>query len=61
MLALNALSTALMWIVHTYPLRPLAAAAVVVFAVGNLLLGLYFMRRMLKTPAPHEVLPDGAD
>lgn len=61
MLALNALSTALMWIVHTYPLRTLAAIAVVVFALGNLVLGLYFMHRLLQMPAPHEVAPPGTD
>ena len=54
MLVLNALSTALVWIVQHHTLQPAAAIAVVVFAVGNMVLGLYFMRQLLQTQAPEE-------
>lgn len=57
MLVLNALSTALVWIVQHHTLQPAAAIAVVVFAVGNMVLGLYFMRQLLQTQAPEERLP----
>ena len=56
MLVLNALSTALVWIVQHHTLQPAAAIAVVVFAVGNMVLGLYFMRQLLQTQA-HEERP----
>jgi 4-hydroxybenzoate polyprenyltransferase len=57
MLVLNALSTALVWIVQHHTLQPVAAIAVVVFAVGNMVLGLYFMRQLLQTQAPEERPP----
>ena len=57
MLVLNALSTALVWIVQHHTLQPAAAIAVVVFAVGNMVLGLHFMRQLLQTQAPEERSP----
>ncbi|HCX80693.1 MAG TPA: hypothetical protein DHV01_03720 [Rhodoferax sp.] len=50
MLALNALSTALMWIVQRYPLTPLASLVIGVFALGNAWLGLRLAWRLLSTP-----------
>jgi len=43
--------------VQHHTLQPLAATAVVVFAVGNMVLGLYFMRQLLQTQAPEERPP----
>jgi hypothetical protein len=49
MLALNALSTALMWIVQNYHLTPLASLVIGVFAIGNAWLGLRLAWRLLST------------
>ncbi|MDZ7921079.1 hypothetical protein [Rhodoferax sp.] len=49
MVVLNALSTALMWIVQTYPLTPLASLVIGVFAIGNAWLGLRLAWRLLST------------
>jgi hypothetical protein len=43
--------------VQHHTLQPAAAIAVVVFAVGNMVLGLYFMRQLLQTQAPEERPP----
>jgi 4-hydroxybenzoate polyprenyltransferase len=52
MLALNGLSAVLLWIAQNYHLSLLASLVVVVFAVGNALLGLRMLRQLLKTPLP---------
>lgn len=50
MLVLNALSTALMWIVQRYSLTPLASLVIAVFALGNAWLGLRLAWQLLSTP-----------
>lgn len=50
MLALNALSTALLWIVQNYPLTALASLVIAVFAFGNAWLGLRLAWQLLSTP-----------
>jgi uncharacterized membrane protein len=52
MLLLNLMSTLLAWIAREFPLAPWAAAIVVVFAVGNAILGLRLMWLLLRDPAP---------
>lgn len=54
MLVLNALSTLLAWMVRNIDLTPLAAVAVVVFALGNAGLGLALLARLLRTPRADE-------
>ncbi len=54
MLALNALSTALIWIVQNRTLVPVAALLVAVFAIGNAVLGLRFAWQLLQTPQAGE-------
>lgn len=54
MLALNALSTALIWIVQNRALVPVAALLVAVFAIGNAVLGLWFAWQLLRTPQARE-------
>ena len=54
MLALNALSTALIWIVQNRTLVPVAALLVAVFAIGNAVLGLRFAWQLLQTPQARE-------
>lgn len=54
MLVLNALSTALVWIVQNHHLRAWVASIIVVFAIGNMVLGLKFLRQLLQTQAPEE-------
>lgn len=57
MLALNALSAALAWIVQNRPLNTLAMIVVAVFALSNALLGTWLLWRLLrdepKSPAPN--------
>jgi hypothetical protein len=48
MLALNALSTALAWIVHNRPLNTLAMVIVGVFALSNALIGTWLMWRLVR-------------
>ncbi|MBX9817783.1 MAG: hypothetical protein K2X79_07115 [Burkholderiaceae bacterium] len=50
MLALNALSTALMWIVQHYPLTALASLVIAVFAFANACLGVRLAWQLLSTP-----------
>lgn len=50
MLALNALSTVLVWIVQRYHLTLLASVVVAVFAIGNAWLGLRLAWQLLSTP-----------
>ena len=50
MMALNALSTALVWIVQRYHLTPLTSLVVAVFAIGNAWLGLRLAWQLLSTP-----------
>lgn len=54
MLVLNALSTGLAWLVRNVDLSPLAAGAVLVFAVGNGVLGLALLARLLRAPRDDE-------
>ncbi len=54
MLALNALSTMLVWIVHNRPLSTFAMLIVAVFAIGNALLGTWLAWRLVRT----EPMPD---
>lgn len=48
MIALNLLSAALAWVLRTYPLVPLAAALVAVFALGNAVLGMRIAFDLLR-------------
>jgi hypothetical protein len=54
MLALNGLSTALVWIVQNRDLSPIASVLVAVFAIGNAVLGLRFAWHLLNAPAENE-------
>lgn len=54
MLALNGLSTALVWIVQNRDLSPIASVLVAVFAMGNAVLGLRFAWQLLHSPAENE-------
>ena len=49
-LLLNLLSTVLAWVVQAYTLPPMAQVVVLVFAVGNALLGGFFTWQLLKNP-----------
>lgn len=49
MVVLNVLSTALAWVTHSYTLGALASVVVVVFAVGNAVLGTCLMWQLLKS------------
>lgn len=49
MVALNALSYALAWIVQNRALNALGMALVAVFALANALLGMWLVWRLLKT------------
>lgn len=51
MLALNALSTVLAWVSRSFELSWFMAALVVVFALGNAVLGLVLMVDLIKTPS----------
>ncbi|MDZ7937786.1 MAG: hypothetical protein U5M53_05690 [Rhodoferax sp.] len=57
MLALNGLSAVLLWIVQNYHLSLLASVVVVVFALGNAVLGLRMLRQLLTTPPPGDDTP----
>jgi 4-hydroxybenzoate polyprenyltransferase len=57
MLALNGLSAVLLWIAQNYHLSLIASLVVVVFAVGNAVLGLRMLRQLLKTPPPVDGAP----
>lgn len=48
-LALNAASTLLGWLTHTYALSGAAAVVVVVFAVGNAVLGMRIAWRLVHS------------
>ena len=49
MLALNVLSAILAWLTRTHPLGALGSMLVMVFAVGNALLGTYLAWRLMQT------------
>jgi hypothetical protein len=51
------LSTALVWIVQTRSLTPVAGLVVASFAIGNMLLGLRLAWRLMQTPLPGEHAP----
>jgi hypothetical protein len=57
MLALNGLSTALVWIVQTRSLTVVAGLVVAFFAISNMLLGLRLAWRLMQTPLPGEDAP----
>ncbi|MFY8042915.1 MAG: hypothetical protein ACOVOD_08300 [Rhodoferax sp.] len=46
---LNLLSTALIWIVRTYPLTPVASVLIAFLAIGNAALGAFLMWRLVKS------------
>lgn len=52
MLALNALSAALAWIVQNRPLNTLAMIIVGVFALSNALIGAWLTWRLLRDQPP---------
>jgi hypothetical protein len=49
MMALNALSAMLAWIVHNRPLGTIAALIVACFAIGNAVLGTWLAWRLVRT------------
>lgn len=49
MMALNALSTALAWIMHNQPLSALGMVVVGAFALGNAILGTLLAWRLVKS------------
>ena len=48
MVTVNLLSTLLAWIARSYELTPLPALAVTVFAIGNSLIGVFLMLRLMR-------------
>lgn len=52
MVGLNGLSTWLAWVARTFELAWPAATLVVLFALGNALLGIVLMWELVKTPPP---------
>jgi hypothetical protein len=52
MMALHALSAMLVWIVHNRPLNTFAALIVVVFALGNAVLGAWLAWRLVRDDSP---------
>jgi uncharacterized membrane protein len=48
MLALNALSPALAWVVHNRPLNAWATVLLTGFALGNAILGTFLLWRLLR-------------
>ncbi len=54
MLALNGLSTALVWIVQNRNLSTIAVLLVAVFAIGNAVLGMRLAWQLLKSPTENE-------
>ena len=57
MLALNGLSAVLLWIAQNFHLSLVASLVVVVFALGNAVLGLRMLRQLLNTPSPDDQAP----
>lgn len=53
-LALNGLSTALVWIVQHHSLTTAAGWVVAIFAIGNAVLGMRLAWRLLNTPTADE-------
>ena len=51
-IALNALSALLAWVLRAYDLPLMVALLVVVFALGNAGLGLWLTWRLLRQPPP---------
>ena len=51
MMALNALSSLLVWLVHNRPLSTVAVVIVMVFAIGNALLGTWLAWRLVHDDA----------
>lgn len=52
MLAFNLLSGLLAWVTRSYPLTPVAALVVTVFAIGNAAYGMRLMWLLLREPPP---------
>ncbi len=52
MLAFNLLSALLAWVTRSFPLTPMAALAVTVFAIGNAVYGMRLMWLLLREPPP---------
>ena len=52
MLALNAMSPALAWVVQNRPLNVLGSLMVTVFAIGNALLGVWLAWRLMRDDTP---------
>ncbi|AVR88554.1 hypothetical protein [Thauera aromatica] len=61
MVVLNLLSAVLAWVLRTYPLVPLAAALVAVFALGNALLGMRIAFDLLRDGNTGEAGPARRD
>jgi hypothetical protein len=57
MVAVNALSSALAWIVHNRPLNTPAMLVVAIFALGNAVIGTWLLVRLLRTPTAQEHEP----
>jgi 4-hydroxybenzoate polyprenyltransferase len=57
MLALNGLSAVLLWIAQNFHLSLVASLVVMVFALGNAVLGLRMLRQLLNTPSPDDQAP----
>jgi 4-hydroxybenzoate polyprenyltransferase len=58
-LALNGLSAVLLWIAQNFQLSLVASLVVVVFALGNAVLGLRMLRQLLSTAPPEDPPPKG--
>ena len=54
MLALNALSAVLAWLVQYRPLDAWASGVVLIFALGNALIGSWLMWRLLRDEPPSD-------
>jgi 4-hydroxybenzoate polyprenyltransferase len=52
MLALNGLSSALVWLVHNRQLNTPAMLVIGVFAIGNALLGMWLAWRLMRDEPP---------
>lgn len=61
MVVLNLLSAVLAWVLRTYPLVPLAAVLVAVFALGNALLGMRIAFDLLRDESTGEAEPTRRD
>ena len=53
LLALNALSPLLAWVVRNRPLNGWGIAVVAIFAIGNAVAGLWLAWRLVREPAAH--------